>query len=395
MKTRVKSFLRFLLAAAGVAVILIWLISWHDYVVFPEGYPLSGGEVLDEMVALRITEVRRSDDGVIYHLEPGFQLDRITDDDLGYRVDLPRYQPGIITMLKSADLGLLLLGVVLVAVIFPVQTVRWQILMRCRGLEVPWLKAFRLTMVGQFFNICMPGTTGGDVVRAYYAAKGSGRKSAAVMSVIFDRITGLLGLVLLGGLMGLAILDEPRTREITILVWIGLGGVTAFSALYFSEHLRRRFHIEYWLAKLPGRNLLLKIHEAAAAYGKHKTSVTLSILISLPVHLCLTGATAMAGYAMGLDLPLLMLLTIIPVLMLVASIPVMPQGVLIMEGLALLLLADPLHASANQIIAMLLMLRVFMIVYALLGSLVLIRGDIHLFPQDIDMGNISNSDLPT
>jgi len=222
------------------------------------------------------------------------------------------------------------------------------------------------------------------VVRAYYAAKGSGRRGAAVMSVIFDRIAGLLGLVLLGGLMGLTMLHEPQTLKLTIGVWFGLFGVIAFSAVYFSRRIRERLHIDYWLVKLLGQGIFQRIHQAAVAYGENKTTVFKTILISLPVHFCLSSATAVAGYAMGIELPFFLLLTVIPVLLLVAAIPVMPQGVLIMELLALQLLADPANASANQVIAMLLMLRIYMIVYALLGSLMLVGGDIHLFPQGLD-----------
>ena len=56
--------------------------------------------------------------------------------------------------------------------------------------------------VEQMANVELPGSTGGDVVKAWYAARQApSRRTAAVMSVIVDRIVGLLALIMLGGVM--------------------------------------------------------------------------------------------------------------------------------------------------------------------------------------------------
>jgi len=60
-------------------------------------------------------------------------------------------------------------------------------------------RAFVLNMVGSFYNSFMPGSTGGDLVKAYYAAKHTTHRTRAVMTVIIDRILGLLALIILGG----------------------------------------------------------------------------------------------------------------------------------------------------------------------------------------------------
>ena len=46
-----------------------------------------------------------------------------------------------------------------------------------------------------FFNLVLPTSVGGDVVRAWYLDGGSGRKVPAFLSVFADRASGLLMLI--------------------------------------------------------------------------------------------------------------------------------------------------------------------------------------------------------
>ena len=43
-------------------------------------------------------------------------------------------------------------------------------------------RTFVLNMVGAFYNSFMPGSTGGDLIKAYYAAKHTTHKVRAVLS---------------------------------------------------------------------------------------------------------------------------------------------------------------------------------------------------------------------
>lgn len=288
-----------------------------------------------------------------------------------------RVRPGIVTMLREADVTLIIIGFTLFLPIYPIQTLRWWLLMRARGMQVPMWRAFRLTMVGCFFNYCMPGTTGGDVVKAYYAAKNSSRRADAVMSVIFDRITGLLGLVLLAGIAGLFMLHHPVARHVTFYIWLSAAIIVTLSAFYFSRHLRLGSGLDRLLRNIPPNSLPGKIDQAAVAYRDHKLDVTAAIFMSVPVHLLASTGMAMAGFAIGIEEPLGLLLTVLPVLALAGSVPLTYQGLGVMEGLGAVLLVD---SHFNHIVGMLMLARFYQVAYSLTGSLFLLRGDIHLHP---------------
>jgi len=391
MKKLVSITLRLVLAAAGIGYI-VWTLSWHDRVLVPAGYVYADGSVAEQEIALRV--LSHDSDGLYTLQAPTVAAqagDRVRvvvpEDDIS--ADQPRHKPGIVSMLRDADWKLLIIGLALMLPVFPIQAIRWWLLMRCRGMDVPLVKAMRLTMVGLFFNFCMPGMTGGDVVKAYYAAKGSGKRGVAVMSVIFDRVSGLLGLILLAGTAGLVLLMrgglDPGVhvlvRNVTALIWLGFFANLLMAYLYFSRRVRRGLGLQRLFDKLGPEHVLVRIDDAAAAYRDHKRVILATVLVSLPIHFCQALATTCAGWALGMGLSAGLMLTVLPVIFLAGSVPLTYQGLGVMEYLAVAMLLPSPVADANQLVSMLVLLRLFLILYALVGAAQVLRGNIHLFSQ--------------
>ena len=63
------------------------------------------------------------------------------------------------------------------------------------------------------------------------------------------------------------------------------------------------------------------------------------------------------------------------------------------KALAVAMLLPSEAANANQLVSMLVLIRLFLIVYALIGAILMLRGDIHLFPQIDEGGHDSESKL--
>ena len=98
----------------------------------------------------------------------------------------------------------------------------------------------------------IPGTTGGDVVKAVYIAKRcSTDRVRALVSVVVDRIVGLLSLLLVGSLASLLAVD--RFPTFAIVVWLTATGTLLFCVLLLSPGLRRRVRFERLIARLPKR----------------------------------------------------------------------------------------------------------------------------------------------
>jgi uncharacterized protein (TIRG00374 family) len=75
--------------------------------------------------------------------------------------------------------------------------IRWQWLSQPLGFQRPLRNYVGDYFVGMFFNLLLPTSIGGDAVRAVSLNARSGRKTAALLSVFLDRLSGLLVLLML------------------------------------------------------------------------------------------------------------------------------------------------------------------------------------------------------
>jgi uncharacterized protein (TIRG00374 family) len=80
--------------------------------------------------------------------------------------------------------------------------VRWHMLVRAQDLPFSLRDAFRLGLVGYFFNTFLPGSVGGDLIKAAFIAHEQQRRTVAVSTVMIDRAVGLWGLIALAALVG-------------------------------------------------------------------------------------------------------------------------------------------------------------------------------------------------
>src|SRR5262249_62009496 len=79
---------------------------------------------------------------------------------------------------------------------------RWFVLVRALELPFRLRDAVRLGLAGFFFNIFLAGEIGGDVVKAAFLAREQSRRTAAVATVLVDRVGGLAGLFWPAALVG-------------------------------------------------------------------------------------------------------------------------------------------------------------------------------------------------
>jgi uncharacterized protein (TIRG00374 family) len=148
--------------------------------------------------------------------------------------------------------------------------IRWYILVRAVNLPFTILNALRLGLVGYFLSTFLPGSIGGDIVKAAFIAREQQRRTAAVSTVLIDRGVGLWGLcwfvTLLGGLFWYLgeLSDKPDVLKrivvfatvivaVTLSIWILLGFLPQWRADRFAGRLTRlpkvgRAASEFWRA---------------------------------------------------------------------------------------------------------------------------------------------------
>ncbi len=227
--------------------------------------------------------------------------------------------------LSLAALGLVALaGIVLIA---------WRLclLMRPHGLNLPLAASIRLTLIGLFFNTCLPGSTGGDVVKIYYAMEGNhGRRLEIATIMMLDRVAGLLGI--LGFTLLLVPFFQPMLTAFPVLkalVWAAGGGLVIVLAFMWgctSDYGIWRRTMTWMVQTVPGGDYLDRIINTLRVYRAHAGACCRVIGVAMAVHLCMTLGTLcviQATHPVGADSGMMLL---IPMGFVANSLPVTPGG---------------------------------------------------------------------
>ena len=91
---------------------------------------------------------------------------------------------------------------------------RWFLLVRAQNLPFTFFNAVRLGLVGFFFSTFLPGSVGGDIVKAAFIAREQKRRTVAISTVLVDRVVGLWALAWLVALLGGAFWAAGYLREL-------------------------------------------------------------------------------------------------------------------------------------------------------------------------------------
>lgn len=253
--------------------------------------------------------------------------------------------------------------------------IRWKIILDAQGLAMSPARVFRVYFIGQFFNAFMFGATGGDLVRAFYAAKETHHlKTEAVATVILDRAIGLIVIITIAAFMLIFrasfFLDHPQTHLPAILMIIMIG--LAFLGLIFLFNIQR---FKNWpIFKQINNSRLLgptikRFLSAINLYRRHTRVLVYTILISLVGQLLIVFECYCLGKSFQITIGFIDYLTIVPIILSISAIPITPGGLGIREGLSVALLGAFGIITAKAL-PLSLMVYFSALVWSLLGGII-------------------------
>jgi uncharacterized protein (TIRG00374 family) len=207
----------------------------------------------------------------------------------------------ILAELGQADWRYLLGALLIYVLSLVVRAFRWFVLVRKLAPNVAFGRLLRLYFVGQFFSTFLPSIYGGDVIRAVELTQDTDT-SAAIGTVLLDRLTGLMMLAL----MGLVVLPFQATRMEPWLAWTMLAVMMAVlvgGTLLIEGRLLR------WLTgrlpsrlSLAGQGTLARIYAAITGCGWR--AVVAAFGVSVVFNLMNVGINWMCGLAVEMGISL-------------------------------------------------------------------------------------------
>jgi uncharacterized protein (TIRG00374 family) len=299
----------------------------------------------------------------------------VADKDARF-VSSPLVDVGLIRLVRNARWKFLVAALALLPISFLLTSYRWKILLDALEIHIGATRTFVINMVGAFYNSFMPGSTGGDLVKAYYVAKHTDLRTRAVLSVLVDRVIGLVALIILGGTMAALQFHLRECARVAVASAVLLGVVAVGLLVFYHPTLHRLTGLDFILKRLPMQRQVHKAVEAMHMYGRRPKEPLKALLLSFPVHITTILSATLAGMAFDLPLGVLYYWVVVPVIALSGAIPISPQGAGVMEFTAIAL-TEPRGATPGQAVALAMSIRLGQIFWNLVAGLFVLRGGYH------------------
>ena len=200
--------------------------------------------------------------------------------------------------------------------------VRLQWVFRVQSIHMSFLDCYYLGFVGLFYNLFLPSAVGGDVARAYYAYKHSGKKVESATSILLDRLLGFVATIIIAALGLFYFSKEVDSAYIDWAVYGACAGLVFFTAFFASRRFARLFK---GLARLiPSERWRLRmaeIYHAIYGYRHHQGPVLMAILLSFCGQAIFITTNYWVAVSLGADIVYWKFFILIPVISIVSMAP--------------------------------------------------------------------------
>lgn len=206
---------------------------------------------------------------------------------------------------------------------------RWQLLAMVAGLGGPFREYLAYYFTGMFTNVFVPGLIGGDALRALYLGRRHGRIGEAVASVIADRGIGLVALFWLAAGCALAVRGVHLPPSLLrAVVGVGFASLAAFAAAPF---------VALPASRIPGK--IGAFVAPVLPYLQRPLAMLPAIALSLALQASLSGCQYLLALGLGLKIPLVTFMLIVPIANVAASLPLTVNGLGLREAAYVVLFA--------------------------------------------------------
>lgn len=229
--------------------------------------------------------------------------------------------------LLSASIHWVIVGIVLGFVLTVIAAWRWMRINSYLNSDLPFKLCVTVYFEAVMFNIFLPGSVGGEVIRVIRASRVNGKLRESIFSVFFDRAANLGAIVLMVLVFLPTLVINEETTE---LMWIVISLMTVsgilfvvFLALPYMKSFRR-----YRLLREA-----LRISFMFRRIFFHRARLLEVVILSLGIQVFSIGILYVGGLAIGLyDLSIGQLAIVTMLGMLSNTVPISFGGLGVREG---------------------------------------------------------------
>lgn len=263
-----------------------------------------------------------------------------------FKIALEYGPPQVWAHLKQMETGPLVLSVILMAATIMAGVIRWQIVLKVHGLDMPLIRTTQISFIAHFFNSFLLGSVGGDVLKAYYVARETRhKKTEAVVTVLVDRLIGMFSLLVVAVVMLIpnwSLIAGTRLKGVAGLTAAMTGACAIIMFVFFKGGISKRIpKAREYLRRLPKGEHLERSLEAFREFGRNRRFWREIIPVALLANAIIILHFLALTRGFRLEVPLLALSAIVPTVTSISALPITPSGLGVRENLYVWMLAAP------------------------------------------------------
>jgi len=248
----------------------------------------------------------------------------------------------LVEIFRQMNMGIFagVLGIFIISQI--IIGLRWWLLLRSQRIFIDFWAVVRLYFLGWFYNNFMPGSVGGDLLRAWYVTKHTPKKFEAVLSVFVDRVIGLASTLIIAAFFyllfirgqGKTIPFESQVGFLKwVLFWVIIVIVVIFCVLLLHKTTRSILARAWLYIRTPAIRMIVKLKDAIVIYCSKPG--TILVVFALTVFLQLLTITGfwLLGLNLGIEAGIEYYYVFFTLTWVLGAVPVSIGGAVVVEVL--------------------------------------------------------------
>jgi len=228
--------------------------------------------------------------------------------------------PQILEAFASTKVPIFLLGLVIFTAAIFTGSIRLKLLIEAQGTVVTLKEVLSLTLIGYFFNNFLPTSIGGDVMKAYYLSRKTGKKASSYASVFVDRIIGMFTMIFMAFLAIFFVEEGVVDPALRYTIYAITFGSVILIVLMTNKKLAQKFSFLFFLIN-PIKEKLMKIYEVIHQYQYQRALMLKSFLISFVSQILFFTSLGVVAMSIGSRIPVKDLLIKTPMVSMMSLLP--------------------------------------------------------------------------
>lgn len=226
---------------------------------------------------------------------------------------------------------------------------RWWLLLRTQSIFIAFWTAVRLHFLGLFYNNFMPGSVGGDLIRAWYVTRHTDKKFEAALSVFVDRAIGLLSTVIIAVFFysfflrgkGVVIPSEKQQQQaffVTvsecrwIIFWVLAAIVLILCGLSLHKQGRKILTKSWASIRVHSISIITRFKDAIVIYCSRPLAVLAVFVLTFFLQIITITGFWFLGQNMGIEASIKYYYVFFALTWVLGAVPVSIGGAVVVEG---------------------------------------------------------------